>query len=44
MILPWNLQHEIASQLAYTRGWAAQLIVPIPTPAIVPWPETEAAA
>ena len=21
VILPWNLQHEIAAQLAYTRDW-----------------------
>ena len=32
LILPWNLQHEIAAQLAYMRDWGAQLIVPIPTP------------
>ncbi len=44
MILPWNLQHEIAAQLTHTRGWGAQLIVPIPVPAILPWPEKEAAA
>jgi len=44
VILPWNLQHEIATQLAYTRDWGAQLIVPIPAPAVLPWPEKEAAA
>jgi len=30
LILPWNLKDEIASQLAYTRTWGAQLLVPIP--------------
>lgn len=30
LILPWNLKDEIASQLAYTRDWGAQLVVPIP--------------
>ena len=31
VILPWNLAREIADQLAYTKEWGAQLIVPIPT-------------
>ncbi len=31
VILPWNLAREIASQLAYTREWGAELIVPIPS-------------
>jgi SAM-dependent methyltransferase len=31
LILPWNLKHEIASQLSYTREWGARLVVPIPT-------------
>jgi SAM-dependent methyltransferase len=30
VILPWNLAHEISEQLAYTAGWGAQLVVPIP--------------
>jgi hypothetical protein len=30
VILPWNLAKEIATQLAYTEEWGAQLIVPIP--------------
>jgi hypothetical protein len=30
LVLPWNLFEEIAGQLAYARGWGAQLIVPIP--------------
>ena len=31
VILPWNLAREIATQLAYTSEWGAQLVVPIPT-------------
>jgi hypothetical protein len=31
LVLPWNLIDEISAQLAYTREWGAQLIVPIPT-------------
>jgi C-methyltransferase C-terminal domain/Putative zinc binding domain/Methyltransferase domain len=30
LILPWNLRDEIAEQLAYTREWGAELVVPIP--------------
>ena len=30
LILPWNLKDEIAKQLAYTRQWGCQLVVPIP--------------
>jgi len=30
LILPWNLRHEIMSNLAYTRGWGAKFVVPIP--------------
>ena len=35
LILPWNLEQEIASQLAYTAEWGAELIVPIPTARVV---------
>lgn len=31
LILPWNLRAEITEQLAYTREWGAQLVVPLPT-------------
>jgi SAM-dependent methyltransferase len=31
LILPWNLEAEIISQLAYAREWGAKFIVPIPT-------------
>lgn len=30
LILPWNLREEIASQLAYARGWGAQFAVAVP--------------
>lgn len=30
LVLPWNLRREIATQLAYTAEWNAQLVVPIP--------------
>ena len=35
VILPWNLAKEIAAQLAYTREWGAELIVPIPTATVL---------
>ena len=35
VILPWNLAKEIASQLAYTAAWGAQLVVPIPTATVL---------
>jgi SAM-dependent methyltransferase len=31
LILPWNLQDEIAGQLAYIREWGGRCVVPIPT-------------
>ncbi len=34
-ILPWNLQHEITSQLAHIREWGGKFIVPIPHPTIL---------
>lgn len=30
LILPWNLQEEIASQMDYIHQWGGQLVVPIP--------------
>jgi hypothetical protein len=30
LILPWNLENEITSQLAYVREWGARFVVPIP--------------
>jgi SAM-dependent methyltransferase len=35
VILPWNLAREIAEQLAYTKEWGAELIVPIPTATVL---------
>jgi hypothetical protein len=35
LILPWNLRDEIVRQLAPTRAWGAQLVVPIPTTSVV---------
>ena len=35
VVLPWNLIDEIASQLAYTAEWRAQLIVPIPRATVI---------
>jgi hypothetical protein len=36
VVLPWNLQEEIAEQLAYVRDWGGQLIVPIPHARVLP--------
>jgi len=30
LILPWNFKDEIIEQLAYTRSWGAEFVVPIP--------------
>ncbi len=35
LILPWNLQKEIAAQLEYTREWGCQLVIPIPVATII---------
>ncbi len=35
LILPWNLEREIARQLAYTMAWGCELFVPIPSPRLV---------
>ena len=35
LILPWNLKDEIVAQLAYTREWGAELVVPIPSTRVV---------
>jgi hypothetical protein len=34
-ILPWNFKDEIVEQLAYTREWGAQFIVPIPEATVI---------
>jgi C-methyltransferase C-terminal domain/Putative zinc binding domain/Methyltransferase domain len=35
LILPWNLQDEIISQLSFARTWGSQFVVPIPETHIV---------
>ena len=37
LVLPWNLKREIMQQLSHIQAWGAQLIVPIPSPEILPW-------
>jgi SAM-dependent methyltransferase len=36
LILPWNIQAEIAAQLAYVREWGGRLVVPVPELAVLP--------
>ncbi len=31
LILPWNLEAEITTQLAYIRDWGGKFVIPIPT-------------
>jgi len=35
VILPWNLEREITTQLAHVREWGAKFIVPVPSARIV---------
>lgn len=35
LILPWNLEREIVSQLAYIREWGGRFVVPIPCVRII---------
>lgn len=35
VILPWNLQNEIMSQLQYIREWGGRFVVPIPKAAVL---------
>ncbi|GIW87712.1 MAG: SAM-dependent methyltransferase [Isosphaeraceae bacterium] len=35
LILPWNLQDEIVTQLDYVRTWGGRLAVPIPEPRVL---------
>ncbi len=36
LILPWNLQEEIASQMAHIRDWGGRFVVPIPDVRVLP--------
>jgi hypothetical protein len=36
LVLPWNIQAEIAEQLAYVKDWGGRLFVPIPEPTVLP--------
>jgi 2-polyprenyl-3-methyl-5-hydroxy-6-metoxy-1,4-benzoquinol methylase len=36
LILPWNLKHEIMSNLGFIRDWGGQFVVPIPDVAVFP--------
>ena len=36
LILPWNLQQEITTQMDAVRGWGGRFVVPIPTTRILP--------
>jgi hypothetical protein len=35
-LLPWNLEAELVSQLAFVRDWGGRLVVPIPEVRVVP--------
>jgi len=36
LVLPWNIQAEIAQQLGYVKEWGGRLVVPIPEVAVLP--------
>ena len=36
VILPWNIQAEVAAQLAYIKEWGGRLVVPIPELTVLP--------
>lgn len=35
LILPWNLRHEIVSQMRHVSQWGAKFVVPIPEAAVI---------
>jgi predicted TPR repeat methyltransferase len=36
LVLPWNIQAEVAQQLAYVKEWGGRLVVSIPEVAVLP--------
>ncbi len=38
LVLPWNLETEIAAQLSYVREWGGEIVVPLPHVHTVPAP------
>jgi 2-polyprenyl-3-methyl-5-hydroxy-6-metoxy-1,4-benzoquinol methylase len=36
LVLPWNIQDEIARQLSFIKEWGGKLVVPIPKVAVLP--------
>ncbi|MBD8605251.1 class I SAM-dependent methyltransferase [Aeromicrobium sp. CFBP 8757] len=38
LVLPWNLETEIAAQLLYVRDWGGEIVVPLPHVHTVPAP------
>jgi len=44
LILPWNLQTEIAAQMAHVGAWGAKFVSPIPEATIVEPPAQKAAS
>lgn len=36
LILPWNLQEEVTTQMAAVRQWGGKFIIPIPTVQVLP--------
>ena len=38
LVLPWNLETEIAAQLSYVRDWGGEIVVPLPHVHTVPAP------
>ena len=36
LILPWNLQQEITTQMSAVRAWGGRFVVPIPTTRVLP--------
>jgi SAM-dependent methyltransferase len=37
LVLPWNLEAELTSQLSYVADWGGRLVYPLPTLRVVDW-------